>query len=137
MDGVEIDQWAIGQRIAQHRFTQRTATASASPTSTGIPPPYRLARPHASEPYPRPVVHGGRRVTASGRNNALYQTAFRLGQLATRSDPDVPTVWRQLTCAAFDVGRLRDGRLLGSQVLEAQRVVTQRHCLTPRGSCGR
>ncbi|GAA1577203.1 hypothetical protein GCM10009827_118800 [Dactylosporangium maewongense] len=53
---------------------------------------------------PRPVVHGGRRVVAGGRNNALHLAAFRLGQLAARSDLDEHTVWSQLTDAALDVG---------------------------------
>lgn len=53
---------------------------------------------------PRPVVHGGRRVVAGGRNNALHLAAFRLGQLAARSDLDEHAVCSQLTDAALDVG---------------------------------
>ncbi|MGI5238689.1 bifunctional DNA primase/polymerase [Dactylosporangium sp. CA-139066] len=53
---------------------------------------------------PRPVVHGGRRVAAGGRNNALHLAAFRLGQLAARSDLDEHTVWTLLTDAALHVG---------------------------------
>jgi len=53
---------------------------------------------------PRPLVRGGRRIAAGGRNNALHLAAFRLGQLAARGGVDAAAVWPRLTDAALAVG---------------------------------
>ncbi|MET7397350.1 bifunctional DNA primase/polymerase [Dactylosporangium sp. NPDC005572] len=53
---------------------------------------------------PRPVIRGGQRLSAGGRNTALHLAAFRLGQLAARGGIDQHTVWSRLTDAARTVG---------------------------------
>ena len=53
---------------------------------------------------PRPVFQSGRRVRGGGRNNALNQAAFRLGQLAARGGLDRSIVWPRLTDAAVAAG---------------------------------
>ncbi|GAA4259860.1 bifunctional DNA primase/polymerase [Dactylosporangium darangshiense] len=53
---------------------------------------------------PRPVIRGGQRLVAGGRNTALHLAAFRLGQLAARGGIDQHTVWSRLTDAARTAG---------------------------------
>ncbi len=53
---------------------------------------------------PRPVIHGGRRISGGGRNDALNRAAFRLGQLAAHTPMDETAVRRHLTEAALATG---------------------------------
>jgi hypothetical protein len=57
---------------------------------------------------PRPIVKGGRRLAAGGRNNALNIAAFRLGQLAAGGRMDEAGVRRQLADAAAAAGLGRE-----------------------------
>ncbi|MFG1881980.1 bifunctional DNA primase/polymerase [Micromonospora sp. NPDC049102] len=53
---------------------------------------------------PRPLIRGGQRITAGGRNTALHLAAFRLGQLAAHDGLEAQVVWPRLAEAAHTVG---------------------------------